>query len=215
MRLLESCSQIAPLLTVIQDEPATPPALLEIVSIAQAIGNTEARIRSLLILAPYLPHNMRIRVLHRVIDEIDRLNSDAQRTNALCALADHLTSEIDSRVLQSAEGIQDPSDRARALTALARYLPLKPELRSEALSTIESIRDEEERADALIAFAPHLEYITDSDHFPILLEQALAIAIGIKRRHLRARTLVALAPHLTLDLQGEALAGSTRAGKRT
>ena len=198
--------QLAPLLTVIGDEPATPPALLEIISIAQAIGNAEARIRSLLILAPYLPHNMRGRVLHRVIDEIDQLNSDTQRTNALCTLADHLTPEINSRALHSAEAIQNPSDRARAFTALARYLPLKPELRSEALSTIEIIRDEEERADALIAFAPHLEYITESDHFPILLEKALAIAISIKRRHLRARTLVALAPHLTLDLQGEALA---------
>src|SRR5690606_6406475 len=58
----------------------------------------------------------------------------------------------------------------------------------------------------LIAFAPHLEYVTDTEHFPHLLEQALGIAISIKRRHLRARVLVALAPHLTLDLQGEALA---------
>ncbi|MBZ0303242.1 MAG: hypothetical protein K8J31_26085 [Anaerolineae bacterium] len=200
--------QLTPLLTLAHDEPTAPTILLEIVSLSQAISNPEARVRSLMALVPYLPHTMRMRVLHRILDEIDRLHTDTQRSTALSSLAHHLSPEIEGRALRSAESIQTPAERAQALTALARQLPLdqQPRLRRSALNAIATIADEEARSDALIAFAPHLEYITDSEHFPQLLEQALGIAISIKRRHLRARVLVALAPHLTLDLQGEALA---------
>jgi hypothetical protein len=200
--------QLAPLLTLVHDEPAAPPILLEIVALAQAVNHTESRIRSLLALVPHLPHSMRVRVLHRIVDEIDKLHNDAQRSTALCALSSYLAPEIEARALRSAESLQLPAERARAFTALARHLPLalQPNLRRSALNAIGSIADEEERASALIGFAPHLEYVTNTDQFPRLLEQALGIAISIKRRHLRARVLVALAPHLTLDLQGEALA---------
>lgn len=200
--------QLAPLLTLYHDEPATPLALLEIVSLAQAIGNPEARIRSLITLSPFLPQGMRLRVLHRAIDEIDQLHNDAARFNALNTLADHLSPEIEARALHSAEAVRAPGERARAFTALARHMPtaLRPALRTGALNAIGTIRDEEERAEALIAFAPHLEYVTNTEQFPLLLEHALRIAVSIKRRHLRARALVALSPHLTLDLQGEALA---------
>ncbi len=199
---------LTPLLTLAQDEPAVAPGLLEIVAFAQAIGQSEAQIRSLTALVPYLPHSMRIRVLYRILDEIDRLTSSAQRAAALTALANHLIPEIEARALRSAEAIADPAERARAFTALARYLPiaLQTNLREDALTSISTITNMEERANALIAFAPHLEYVTNTDNFPRLLEHALAIAISIRRRHLRARVLVALAPHLTLDLQGEALA---------
>ncbi|MGQ9887260.1 MAG: hypothetical protein ACUVSX_02105 [Aggregatilineales bacterium] len=200
--------QLAPLLTLYHDEPAAPPALLEIVALAQAINNPEARIRSLAALAPYLPQRMRLRVLRRAVDEMDQLHSDAARFNALNALADHLLPELEGRVLHNAEAIRSPSERARAFTALARHLPmaLRPALRAGAISAIAAIRDEEERAGALIAFAPHLEYVTNAEQFPHLLERALRIAIGLKRPHLRARALVALAPHLTPDLQVEAVA---------
>jgi hypothetical protein len=200
--------QLIPLLTLVYDEPVAPPVLLEIVALAQAIGNVEARIRSLTALIPYLPHTMRVRVLHRVMDEIDRLYNDNQRATALCALADRLIPEVEARALRSAESIQVAFEKARVFTALAPCLPanLQGNLRHDALRVINSIADEEERAEALIAFAPHLEYITQEDEFPELLEEALTIAVGFKRRHLRARVLVALAPHLTLDLQGEALA---------
>jgi hypothetical protein len=200
--------QITPLLMLLHDEPSAPPALLDIVALAQAISSPEARIRSLITLSPHLPQNMRVRVLHRALDEIDRLNSDIHRCNALHTLAEHLIPELEERALHSAELIKAPAERARALTALARYLPLEVQstLRVDALNAISTIIDEEERADALIAFAPHLEYVTDTAQFPALLEHALGIAISMTRRAMRARVLVALAPHLTLDLQGEALA---------
>lgn len=200
--------QLTPLLTLVDDEPVAPPILLEVVSLSQAIGNIEARIRALTALVPHLPHSMRVRALHRVIDEIDRLHNDAQRATALCALAQQLSPEVEIRILRSAESLQVSAERARVFTALARALPLplQSNLRRSALLAISAISDEDERAGALIDFAPHLEYVTDAEHFPELLEQALGIALEIKRRHLRARVLVALAPHLTLDLQGETLA---------
>lgn len=200
--------KLVPLVTLIQDEPAASPALLQIVATAQGINNPEARIRSLITLAPHLPQRMSQRAIQRALDEIEHLSSDAQRCNALTTLANHLVPEAAMRALASAESIRTPADRARALTALARSFPpnLRSNLRLDALKSIAAIQDEEERADALIAFAPHLEYITDHEQFPALLERALGIAIGISRRPLRAQALVALAPHLTLDLQGEALA---------
>jgi hypothetical protein len=200
--------RLTPLLTLVHDEPAAPTVLLEVVSLAQAIGNIEARIRSLIALVPYLPHTMRVRTLHRVIDEIDRLHNDSQRATALCTLAVYLSTEVEARVLRSAESILVPAEKARTFTVLARYLPgaLQTYLRHNALNVIGSISDEEERADALIAFAPHLEPIANSDQLPPLVEQALAIATSVKRRHLRARVLVALAPYLTADMQSEALA---------
>jgi hypothetical protein len=200
--------QLAPLLTRLHDEPAASAALLEIVALAQSIGSQEVRIRSLITLAPHLPQGMRLSILRRAIDEIDRLNNDTHRCNALNTLADHLMPEIAERALNSADAIHQPAERARAFTALARSLPfsLRPNLRVDALKAIQTIQDEDERAEALIAFAPHLEYVTEAKHFSNLLEHALDIVISITRRPLRARTLVALAPHLTLDLQGEALA---------
>lgn len=200
--------QLMPLLSALHDEPAASAALLEIVALAQSIGSPEARIRSLVTLAPHLPQGIRLSILRRTVDEIDRLSNDAHRSNALSTLANHLAPEIAERALSCAEAIQQPAERARALTALAHHLPAntRPNLRVDALKTIQTILDEDERAEALIAFAPHLEHITDSKQFPVLLENALDVVISINRRHLRARALVALAPHLTLDMQGEALA---------
>lgn len=200
--------QLMPLLTALHDEPTASAALLEIVALAQSINNPEARIRSLITLAPHLPQGMRLSILRRAVDEIDRLTNDAHRCNALNTLADQLSPEIAERALNSAQAIQHPAERARAFTALARHLPttLHPNLRLDALKAIQTIPDEDERAESLITFAPHLEYVTDSRQLPVLLEHALDVVISITRRHLRARALVALAPHLTLDLHGEALA---------
>ncbi len=199
---------LAPLLTAVHDEPTASAALLEIVTLAQSINNPEARIRSLITLAPYLPQGMRLSILRRAVDDIDRLTNDAHRCNSLSTLANYLSPEIAERAISSAEAIQQPAERARAFTALAPYLPttLRPNLRVDALKAIQTIHDEDERAESLITFAPHLEHVTDPKQFPILLEHALDVVISITRRHLRARALVALAPHLTLDLQGEALA---------
>src|SRR5690606_38087036 len=116
--------QLAPLLTVAEDEPAAMPVLREIVSIAQAIGNAESRIRSLLILAPHLPDAMRSSVIGRLTDDNERLLRAPHRAAAIPPRAEQPPPDIEERPLAAARPIQAPAQRARALPALARHLPL-------------------------------------------------------------------------------------------
>lgn len=198
----------APLIKTGYDEPAVSSALMEVIALAQSINNSEARIRSLVALAPHLPLSMCIRLVTRVLDDVDTINNDTLRCNVISAMIEPLPDEVEERALISAEGINAAPERARALTALAKNLPqhLQPRLRARTLEAIAGINNEDERAEALIAFAPNLETAAGKEEFPMLLAKALAIAVAMTRRHNRAKVLVALAPHLTLDLQGEALA---------
>jgi hypothetical protein len=200
--------RMVPMMSLVEDEPAVPENLLEVVALAQAIHSVEARMRAFVALAPHLPPTMQLRLLRRVFDESATIHNDALRCNTISAISETLPKELEARALDIALMIETPSERARALTALARQLPpeMQPKLRRQALETINTIRSEEERTDALIAFVPNLEYASGQTHFPELLAHALSIAVGMTRRYLRARALVALAPHLTLDLQGETLA---------
>ncbi len=203
---------IAPLLTLVHDEPATPTALLDVLGQAQSIRNTETRLRSLSALVPYLPANIATRTFNRILKEISHMRDDTQKSNALINIADKLPPDMEHQALSAAQAITEPAERARALTALANYMPdaLRNRLREDALDAIALIEREEDRATALMAFAPHLEYASANAQFPALLEKALAIVIAISRRHIRVQVLVTLAPHLTLDLQGEALAAVHR-----
>ncbi|MDX1993293.1 MAG: hypothetical protein SF029_12950 [bacterium] len=200
--------KLNPLLTLMTDEPVTPSDMLAVVALAQSIGNTESRVRSLVALSSHLPQTMSIRLLSRVLDDVDETNNDTLRSNTISAMAGHLPPEIEERALHSSTSIHSPNERARALTALARTIsePHQARLHTAAVEAISQIINEDDRANALVLLAPHLEYSAEENGFPALLEAALAIAISLTRRHLRARALVALAPHLMLDLQGEALA---------
>jgi len=200
--------EIAPLMTLANDEPATPSALLRIVSQAQSIKNTEARLRSLTALAPQLPYVMSTRMFKRIVDEVQDVPNDALRAKALVTLADTLPNDLVDQALRTAQSINTPAERARALTALIRKIPSQEQaqLRLQTLETIDHIESEEERTDALVNFAPCLEVEVTDEQFPLTLERALAVAVTISRKQVRARALVALAPYLTPDLQGEALA---------
>jgi hypothetical protein len=200
--------EIAPLLALLNDEPATPSALLQVLGIAQSIKNTEARLRSLIALVPHLPLEVATRTVRRVLIDLQDSKNDALSARSLMALAPTLPPDVEDEVLKVTENIKTPVERARALTALARYLSetLQGRLRHSALDAIMLIEGEEERAETLVAFAPNLEYVHQGEAFPKVLEKALTIGITITRRHIRAKVLVALAPHLTTDLQGEALA---------
>jgi len=202
--------KLAPMLSLMEDEPATPKDLLDVVALAQSITNTEARVRSLVALAPHLPQSVSTRLLKRSLDDIAKSTNNALRSNTISAMALYLPPEIEAQALESALAINTPTERVRALTAMARNISdaYQPRLRSAALDSVADIQNEDERATAFIAFVPHLEYpsVANEQAFPKQLEQALRIAIGMPRRHIRARSLVALAPHLTPDLQGEALA---------
>ncbi len=199
--------QLAALLRVHEDEYAAPASLLPVLEAAQAINNAEARIRSLTAIAGYLPQALRVRTLHRLLDEIDRLPNDRLRSSAIIALAEQLPAEVEARALRSAESIETPAERARPLISLSSRLSpaLQSRLRADALAAVRIIANEEERADALIAFAPLLEDLPDQEALSALREQVRAVIAAIHRRPIRARVLVALARHLTPDLLSEAL----------
>lgn len=199
---------LAPLMALKDDEPAAPSILLEVVALAQSIGNTEARIRSLVALAPHLPRMMGVRLMHRALNDIEQISNDTVRANAISPMTTYLPEELEDQAVRCAMSIESPGDRAQTLTALARTFShqFHPNLRMAALEAIAAIPVEDDRATALMAFVPYLDYVVEEGEFPELLQAALRIAISLTRRHLRARALVALAPHLTPDLQGEALA---------
>ncbi|MDQ7025623.1 MAG: hypothetical protein Q9P01_13930 [Anaerolineae bacterium] len=200
---------LAPLLLLIDDEPAIPLSpLLQVLAKAQTIKGMESRIRSLIALTSYLPSDLSLQIFQRILHELTQSRNDSLVSKALMTLAPHLSSAVTEDVMTVANGIKNPADRARALTALARQMDAESDsrLHEQALDAIDEIEDENDRADALIAFAPNLEYAQEDADYPILLEKALTSAIMFSRRPLRAKVLVALAPHLTLDLQREALA---------
>jgi hypothetical protein len=178
-----------------------------VLHLARSMESLEARIRALVAIATILPGRAGIDLFNRVLDEIDRIDSDILHANAINTLSAHLPERVEERAIKSALKISSPVERARALTTLARSIsPMREErIRSLALTTIADIRSEEERAEALIELAPFLEPVTGVE-YPELLERALSVAVSLSKRHSRARALVALAPHLTPDLQGEALA---------
>jgi hypothetical protein len=199
---------IAPLLMLVNDEPATPSALLRIVGDASAMKTAEARLRSLIALVPRLPHEMALRTYRRVLTELTESRNDALCSRSLVALAAYVPEDLEADTLEVTRTIKDPMERARAMTALAKQIssPLQYKFREEALTAMLQIEGDEERADALISFAPTLENASPDADYPVILEKALTISIMITRRTMRARVLVGLAPYLTQDLQGEALA---------
>ncbi|MEI2581278.1 NB-ARC domain-containing protein [Scytonema sp. PRP1] len=101
-----------------------------------------------------------------------------------------------SKALAAAKLIQDESDRARALAALADKLP---QVLPEALAAAKLIQDESDRARALAALA---------DKLPQVLPEALAAAKLIQHEYSRTMALAALADKLPQDLLPEALAAA-------
>ena len=204
----QSIYQIAPLLTLIHDEPATSTPLLNILRVAESMKNSEARLRSLVAVAPHLPYDLSVRTFSRVLHDLETYSNDSLRVKTLISMSADVPDELQNQALNIAVKIINPSERARVLTALAQNMPqeLRPRMRQDALDAINTIDAEEDKAEALIAFAPHLDYASEKDTFPAILAKALTITVGITRRHIRARVLVAIAPHLPTDLQGEALA---------
>ena len=200
--------QLAPVIALMDDEPGTPRNLLDVVAFAQSLSNTEARVRSLVALAPHLPATMSTRLLKRSLDDLSKSLNDSLRANTIVAMVNFLPTELEVQAFESALAIKSPIERARALTALAKTVKEDKQnaLKNATLDTIAQIENEEERANAFNSFVPYIGHAKEDEEFPVLIEKALRIAIAMLRRHIRARALVSLAPNLTPDLQGEALA---------
>ncbi|ACL23123.1 hypothetical protein [Chloroflexus aggregans] len=104
--------------------------------------------------------------------------------------------------LAAAQAIKWEAARARALFALAPYLP--PALLPEALAAAQTIADPDDRARALAALAPP----PPPDQQGQVLHEALAAAQAIADPYYRAVALAALAPHLPPALLPETLAAA-------
>ena len=91
------------------------------------------------------------------------------------------------------------SDRARTLSALAKYLPA--ELSEEALGAARGIVNRDARVCTLNALAKHLPATQQA----CVLGEALAVARGIEHEHTRAILLSDLAEHLPTELLDEVL----------
>lgn len=200
--------QLAPLIDLVDDSPITPHHISKVITIAQSIGQTEARVRSLVALAPHLPTATSIQLLKGVLDELKDAPNDNLRANVIVAMTSFLPPELEAQSYELTLMIKSPIHRAHALTALVHAIPhdAHNHLRHATLEAILAITSEEDRATAFNKFVPYIGFAREDEDFPELVEKALRIAVGMSRRHIRTRALVALAPHVTPDLQGEALA---------
>ncbi|MEH2458039.1 NB-ARC domain-containing protein [Nostoc sp.] len=124
-----------------------------------------------------------------------------QKANSLIELVNFLPSNLQDLALQkalaAAREIQDESDRARVLSALAEKQP--PKLLPEVLAAAREIQDERYRAETLIVLA---------EKQPQVLPEALAAAREIQRESDRANVLSALAKKLPPELLPEVLAAA-------
>ncbi len=116
------------------------------------------------------------------------------RAGALSTLAKQLPPELLPEALEVTRQISDASDRARALSELAKQLP---ELLPEALEVTRQISHESYRARALSELAKQLP--------PELLPEALEVTRQISDEFYRARALSELANQLPPELLPEAL----------
>ncbi|AOY84978.2 NB-ARC domain-containing protein [Moorena producens JHB] len=115
---------------------------------------------------------------------LQHIQDPSNRAEALKELAPKLPETLLSEALKIARAITDQSDRARALSGLARHWP---EILPEALEAAQAITDKWSRAYALIRLAPQL---------PQILSEALEAAQAITDEWSRARALSELAPQL-------------------
>ncbi|NMF61771.1 NB-ARC domain-containing protein [Brasilonema octagenarum] len=125
-----------------------------------------------------------------------------QKVNSLTELVNYLPPNLQELVLQkalaAASEIQDESDHAEALSALAQKLP--SELLSQVLAAAREIQSQEYRAKVLSALAQKLP--------SELLPEALAATREIQDQRYRANILSALADKLPSELLPQALAAA-------
>ena len=158
---------------------AAPERLL---ALAGAIKEPDARAEALAAIAPHLDGPGRSGALAAAI---------ASDREALEVLVPHLPLELGPAAADTAAAIEDPSERARALAALAPLLP--PRRRPEPLAMAP---DPDTLADVIVALAPHLD---DAQH-----AEALEAAIGLDDPSNRSWALRMLFPHLPDALRQQA-----------
>jgi hypothetical protein len=139
-------------------------------------------------LAPHLPLDQ----LDNILERVQALEDESDKSEALSALAPHLPLEQLEKILEKVEAFENESDKSEALSALAPHLPL--EQLEKILEKVEAFKDESHKSQVLSALIPHLPLEQ--------LEKILEKVEAFEGEDFKALTLVKLATtaDLTADL---------------
>jgi hypothetical protein len=120
------------------------------------------------------------------------------RADAVRSLAPHVPSSLCEELVTLAKGIRVESDRAAALIACVRHLPVAYEIKREALtSALKYLSVSWESVEQLTELAPYLPQE--------LLNEALAEVCKVQGTNYRAAGLAAIAPALSKELLTQAV----------
>jgi hypothetical protein len=167
-------------------------AVREMLRSTQMIQDSHERTQILIKLFPLLAESGHTQ---EALAAVHAIKQEADRAEALVALAPHLSVTLLHEALSVAWAIGWIEDRTKALVGLIPYLPEL--LRQEIFVTIRSIAWSSERAKVLIALIPHLPEFQ--------LREVLALTEALELSTDRAKVLVKLAPYLTEPLLEKAL----------
>lgn len=160
---------------------------LDALAVAVALPRQFERVLALAELIPHLPLELHRRALTDALNAARSISKENARGRALATLAPLLDEEQLANALADAFTLQQPLERASALTALVPHLPDgDPQRRvlQNALDEIEQIPVEFRRARALANLTPALP--------PDMIPDAHAVAMAIDDPYDRATTLIAL-----------------------
>ncbi|MCY6492803.1 P-loop NTPase fold protein [Leptolyngbya sp. GGD] len=141
--------------------------------------------------------------------EINRITDSLEKIEALVELASELLpSPLDvlQQALLVAQSLEDSSDKAQAISAIAPQLPefQQKEVLQQALTMAQSLEDSSDKAQAISAIAPQLPESQQKE----VLQQALTMAQSLENSFDKAQAISAIAPQLpesATDLLQQAL----------
>jgi hypothetical protein len=155
--------------------------LLAAWSIAKEIADQGHSSAALLGLAPYLPAELK----GRLLDDLGAVENEWTRAGSLWKVIRHLSPGLEREALAKAVAIQNETARASLICSLVGHLPAG--LQEEALSAVSEIKDERVRAGALSRLVMLLP-----DGLRLM---AYAGVAEIQSEVLRAKALNGLAEH--------------------
>ncbi|HET6889735.1 MAG TPA: DUF4062 domain-containing protein, partial [Pyrinomonadaceae bacterium] len=197
--------------------PMLPADLMgEALAIARAIKEERDRAMALVALVPQLSEDLKTDATNEALATIRGIEYERDRATALISLAPHIPEDLHQDVVAVAEAIEDPEQKANALTALVSSVkgPVKPRVERLALVAARNIKYEQSRIDALIALAS----ILSEDSKTEVIREAFTRSQDLPEWDYfsspRAAALAKLAPHLSEILRAEALAAARAMGKK-
>jgi len=120
-----------------------------------------------------------------------RMRNELQKTDALAVLVDHLKFDVPENVLKSVEQINDPDTRRKALTVIARRLPI-----TEIERFCKHALEVKDRAWGFQTVADLVKYLPEAQK-KALLDRALALAMQVQDSYEYNNSIADLSEALT------------------